>query len=79
MNRYLFEYRFRGEEWGLEIMAESPEDAVARVQSLPWAKYKGQIYLTVPAGTPSNWAKVAFASCLAVGFAFAFLVVFILK
>jgi hypothetical protein len=79
MNRYLFEYRFRGEEWALEIMAESREEAIARVQALPWAQYKGEIQLTVPVVTPSIWAKVAFASCFAVGAVFAFLVAFIWK
>jgi hypothetical protein len=42
-NRYLFEYRFDGAEWGIEITAKSPDEARDRLQALNWARYKGQI------------------------------------
>jgi hypothetical protein len=41
--RYLFEYRHDGSEWGLEIVAKSPEDARQRLKALSWATYKGEI------------------------------------
>ena len=40
---YLFEYRHDGSEWGLEIVAKSPEDARQRLNALSWATYKGEI------------------------------------
>ena len=41
--RYLFEYRHDGSEWGIEIVAKSPEDARQRLKALSWATYKGEI------------------------------------
>jgi len=42
-NRYLFEYRHGGAEWGIEIAARSPEEARERLKSLAWARYQGEI------------------------------------
>lgn len=47
-NRYLFEYRHDGSEWGIEIVAKSPEDAHERLKALYWAHYKGQIAAKIP-------------------------------
>lgn len=41
--RYLFEYRHDGSDWGIEILARSPEEAKERVKSLTWARYQGEI------------------------------------
>mgnify|MGYP000983646667 CR=1 FL=1 len=46
-NRYLFEYRHGGAEWGFEINARSPQEAKERIKSLAWARYKGEIQATV--------------------------------
>lgn len=45
---YLFEYDHNGSTWVLEIKAPSLEDAEARVQRLPWARYVGELKMTVP-------------------------------
>ena len=44
---YLFEYKHNGTTWGLRIDAEDPQDAQARLKSLAWAHYKGEVMLTV--------------------------------
>lgn len=44
---YLFEYRHNGSIWGLKIEADNPQDAQARLKSLAWAHYKGEIMLTL--------------------------------
>ena len=69
--RYLFEYRFQGDAWGIEIMARSPQEAKYRVQALPLAQYKGEIALTVAVEKPSTLSKVLFAGCFVAGFAVA--------
>lgn len=46
--RYLFEYRHEGSEWGIEIMATSPQDAQERLKALSWARYKGTVAATIP-------------------------------
>jgi hypothetical protein len=46
---YLFEYDHDGARWGFEIVASSIEDAEARVQRLPWARYVGELKATIPA------------------------------
>jgi hypothetical protein len=47
-NRYLFEYRHGGSEWGIEITARSPEEAKERLNSLAWARYRGEVKATFP-------------------------------
>ena len=42
-NRYLFEYRHDGSDWGLEIVARSPDEAKERIKSLTWARYQGEV------------------------------------
>jgi hypothetical protein len=46
--RYLFEYKFDGAEWGIEIKAANPNEARERLKAISWAQYKGEIYATVP-------------------------------
>lgn len=41
--RHLFEYRHDGAEWGIEIFAASKEDAKARLRSLAFARYEGEV------------------------------------
>lgn len=58
---YLFEYKHDGATWGLKIDAESPQDAQARLKSLAWSQYKGEIMLTVSlprTGLHSIWKSV---------------------
>jgi hypothetical protein len=40
---YLFEYPYKGDRWGFEIKATSPEDAEARFKQIPWGKYSGEL------------------------------------
>ena len=47
--RHLFEYRFNGSAYGIEIKAANAEEAEARLKALPWAQYKGRIFATIPA------------------------------
>ena len=46
--RYLFEYRHDGSEWGIEIVATSPQDARERLKAISWANYKGEIAAKIP-------------------------------
>jgi len=47
-HRYLFEYQHDGSEWGIEIMATSPQDAEERLKAISWARYKGRIAAKIP-------------------------------
>lgn len=47
---YLFSYYHDGSNWVFELKAKSPEDAQARLQKLPWAKYDGELVMVVPFG-----------------------------
>jgi hypothetical protein len=47
-SRYLFEYRHDGSEWGIEIVATSPQDARERLKAISWANYKGEIAAKIP-------------------------------
>ena len=46
--RYLFEYRFNGSEWAIEITAKNPEEAKQRLGALTWARYRGEITARIP-------------------------------
>lgn len=59
MKRFLFEYRFRGETYGFEIIAADAAEAGERLKALPWAQYKGEIFATIPA-TPRGWLRRLF-------------------
>jgi hypothetical protein len=46
--RYLFEYRYDGSEWAMEITARSPDEARERLGALTWARYRGEIAAKIP-------------------------------
>jgi hypothetical protein len=46
--RYLFEYRYEGSDWAIEIMAKSPEEARERLGALTWARYRGEVAAKIP-------------------------------
>jgi hypothetical protein len=48
VRRYLFEYRFDGSEWGIEIPATSPDEARERLKALAWARYRGRVVANIP-------------------------------
>lgn len=57
---HLFDYRHDGTTWGFSIKARSRADALARLKSLGWATYRGELLMRVPiapsgvAGLPSR-------------------------
>jgi len=58
--RYLFEYRHEGSEWALEVRARDLDDAKARLRTLPFATYRGEVVASgaIPdspiSGCPAN-------------------------
>lgn len=46
--KYLFSYRFEGEDYGFDIPARSPAEAKARLSAMGLARYDGEIKLTIP-------------------------------
>jgi hypothetical protein len=57
LKRHLFEYRHEGSEWGVEIMAASRADAIARLKAVAWAQYRGEVFakLAVPGTRKAGW------------------------
>lgn len=49
---YLFECFHEDSRWSFQIPAASVEDAQARVNKLPLAKYLGVLHATIPAAAP---------------------------
>jgi len=58
-NRYLFEYRHDNSDWGIEIIAKSPEEAQERIKSLTWARYQGEIKAKVPIPATGFFKRIA--------------------
>jgi hypothetical protein len=54
--RYLFEYRHQGSDWSLELHACDLDDAKARLQTLPFASFQGEVVAsgTFPATQPDR-------------------------
>jgi len=50
--KYLFGYKHNGSDWSIEVSAESPEDAVARIASISEASYFGEVLATIPEEYP---------------------------
>jgi hypothetical protein len=60
--RYLFSYDHAGSSWGIELQAESEEDAKARMAKMCWARFDGEIVCTLPAtlgpfGRLASWVR----------------------
>ena len=58
-SRYLFEYPYEGSTWAVEVIARDPDDALARIKAMPWARLKGEIAFS--ASVPdlaSLWRKL---------------------
>jgi len=49
MKTYLFSYGHDGADWSIEIKADSPEDAKARISKLVYARYDGEVVGHFPA------------------------------
>lgn len=47
-NTYLFEYQHDSATWSVEIKARSEQDAQARLEKLPHAKYLGVLQMKLP-------------------------------
>lgn len=52
--KYLFEYRYDGDLYGFDVLAESPEEAKGKVSAMGLARYCGEIKLTIPV-PGGNW------------------------
>lgn len=50
--QYLCEYRYKGHTWSFTLMAESFEDAQARMKAMPFGGVLGEVSLHVSA---PNW------------------------
>lgn len=45
--KFMFEYRFEGAEYGLDIVAASPEEAKRKLSAMGLARYCGEIHATI--------------------------------
>jgi hypothetical protein len=57
-NRYLFAYRHDDSEWGIEIVANSPQDAHERLKAIRWAHFKGEIAAKIPVPGGSHFRRL---------------------
>jgi hypothetical protein len=55
VNRYLFEYEYNGEKYGLEVVDETYEAALGRVRRMSTAVYKGELMATVRVPSWMEW------------------------
>jgi hypothetical protein len=55
---YLFSYAHDGSRWSFEIQARDQEDAMARLNRIPFAAYDGELKLSIPATPTTIWGEV---------------------
>lgn len=46
--KFLFNYRLDGVDYGLDVVAETPQEAKRKVASMSLARYEGEIFATIP-------------------------------
>lgn len=56
--KYLFEYRYNGDTYGLDIVAETPEDAKGKLSAMGLARYCGEIKATISVPGGNWWMKL---------------------
>ena len=57
--KFLFEYRFDGATYGLDIAAATPAEAKAKLSAMTLARYCGEIKATIPV-PGGNWLAKLF-------------------
>lgn len=48
LKRYMFDYRFDGSEYSIDIFAQSPAEAKAKLNALAFARYSGEVKALIP-------------------------------
>lgn len=48
MKRFMFDYRFDGSEYSIDIFARSPEEAKAKLSAINFARYAGEVRAVIP-------------------------------
>lgn len=56
---YLFSYNYGGAEWGFTLFATDPEDAQKKGKALCFARYEGEVKMTIPV-PGGNWLRRLF-------------------
>lgn len=46
--KYLFEYRYDGAVYGFDVVANSEQEAKARLSAMGLSRYCGEIHATIP-------------------------------
>jgi len=46
--RYMFDYRFDGSEYSIDIFARSLDEAKAKLNALNFARYRGEVKAVIP-------------------------------
>jgi hypothetical protein len=49
VKKFLFSYRYQGDEYSFDIPAETQKEAEFRLKQMQTAKYDGEVMATVPA------------------------------
>lgn len=54
--KFMFEYRFEGETYGLDIVAKDVDEAKRKLSAMCLARYEGEIFATIPV-PGGNWLR----------------------
>jgi len=64
---YLFSYAHDGARWSFEIKARDKDDAISRLNRIPFAAYDGELIANIPASPSSIWQTISRRFCALVG------------
>jgi len=45
--KFLFNYRFEGADYGLDVAASDPDEARRKISAIGLARYEGEIFATI--------------------------------
>lgn len=45
---FLFEYRFRGADWGITVFAADADEAREKIKAVALARYQGEVHMSIP-------------------------------
>lgn len=57
--RFMFDYRFDGAEYSIDIFARSPAEAQAKLSALAFARYAGEVRTIIPIPSTGLFGRIS--------------------
>lgn len=58
LKRFMFDYRFDGSEYSIDIFARTPDEARAKLSALAFAQFAGEVKAVIPIPSASLIGRI---------------------